>query len=66
MAEYSIAIVFFIDLILGFFRAYINEKTGGYVNQPKLIAINYLKFYFWIDLLGCLPFDLLTETVSLQ
>lgn len=49
-------IIFFVDLVLGFRRAYINEKTGLQVICPKLIAIRYLKFYFWIDLLGCIPF----------
>ena len=48
-------------MILGFRRAFINDKTGEHVMNPKLIAKNYLKFYFWIDLLGCIPFDLFTN-----
>lgn len=32
----------------------------------KLIAKRYLKFYFWVDLLGCLPFDHFTNIASLH
>ena len=66
IVEYFIDSIFFLDLILGFCRAYINEKTGDHVTSHKLIAIKYLKFYFWFDLLGCLPFDLLMNIESFK
>jgi len=35
--------------------------TGQEVRCPKKIAIRYLKFYFWIDMLSAVPFNLLSE-----
>ena len=51
--EYGIAAIFFLDIIICFFSAYINDKTGEHVTSLKLIAKKYLQFYFWIDLAGC-------------
>ena len=64
--EYLFTFIFFLDLILGFRRAYINEKTGYEVICPNKIAIRYLKFYFWVDLLGCLPLDHYTDITFLR
>lgn len=61
-----ITLIFFVDLVLGFRRAFIDEKTGEHVKNPKLIAKQYLKFYFWIDLLGFIPFDMFTDNVYLR
>ena len=62
----SITAIFIIDLILSFFRAYIDDETGGHVTSLKMIAKRYLKFYFWIDLLGCMYFDQFTSYKSLS
>lgn len=37
--EYLVTIIFFMDIVLGFRRAYIDEKSGEHVMNPKLIAI---------------------------
>lgn len=66
LIENTITTIFIIDLILGFRRAYVDEVTGEHVMNPKLITIKYLKFYFWIDLLGCIPFDLFTNNAILR
>ena len=55
-----------IDLLIGFRKAYFNELTGREVRDPKKIAIKYLKFYFWIDLLSGVPFDILTDNPILR
>jgi hypothetical protein len=49
-----------IDVVIGFRKAYLNEKTGREVRDPKLIAKKYLKSYFIIDLLSGIPFELFT------
>lgn len=64
--EYLSIAVFFIDILIGFCHAFINEKTGEQVTHPLLIAINYLKFYFWIDLLGFIPFSKITTNRTLH
>lgn len=46
------------DVILGFRKAYLNEKTGTECRDPKLIAHRYLKGYFTVDLLSAIPFDM--------
>ena len=35
------------------------SKSGQVVYTPKLIAINYIKGWFLLDLLAAIPFDLL-------
>jgi len=64
--EYAIAAVFFLDLILGFRRAFVDVKTGKHVTCPKVIARRYLKFYFWIDLLGCMPLGVLSMIKTIR
>ena len=53
--------IYAIDVILGFRKAYFNEKMGSEISDPKLIAIHYLKFNFWVDLLSAIPFELISE-----
>ena len=48
--------VFFIDIVLNFHTTYVGSG-GEVVSDPKVIRINYLKSWFVIDLLSCLPYD---------
>ena len=50
--------LFFTDLILTFCTIY-TDSTNNEVTSHKKIAIRYLKGWFIIDLLSCLPFDLM-------
>ncbi|GAU95370.1 hypothetical protein RvY_06999 [Ramazzottius varieornatus] len=50
-------IVFFIDIILNFHTTFVGP-TGGIVSDPKIIRRTYLKSWFLIDLLACLPYDI--------
>lgn len=54
---YSIVDVsFLVDIIMTFFTSY----TDGYnleITDHKRIMKNYIKFWFWIDLLSIIPFD---------
>lgn len=47
-----------LDIILNFRTTYVS-KSGQVVYEPKLIAINYLRGLFLLDLLAAIPFDLL-------
>ena len=58
--SYVINFVYALDIVIGFRKAYFNEKTGGEVRDPKLIAKKYLKSHFVIDLLSGIPFELFT------
>ena len=49
-------VIFFIDIILNFHTTYVGPG-GEVVSDPKVIRVNYLKSWFLIDLLSCLPYD---------
>jgi len=53
--------IYAIDVILGFRKAYLNDKIGIEVSDPKLIALRYLKFNFWIDLISAIPFEIISD-----
>jgi hypothetical protein len=50
--------IFIIDLILNFFMSYEDAESGREIKDPKRITRNYLKTWFVLDLLACVPFDL--------
>lgn len=49
-------VIFFIDIVLNFHTTYVGPG-GEVVSDPKVIRVNYLKSWFIIDLLSCLPYD---------
>ena len=54
---------FLTDLIINFntaFYKYTNERSQ-LVTSRSQIAKNYIKGWFWIDLISCLPFDYVTK-----
>ena len=55
-------ILFFVDILVNFVSAYDDPTTSLPVVKPRVIAKNYLKFWFWLDLITVLPFNYL-ETV---
>ena len=50
-------VVFFLDIVLNFHTTYVSN-TGEVISDPRLIRYNYLKSWFVIDLLSCLPYDI--------
>jgi len=56
-----INVIFFVDIILTFCTTYTHELTNIEVVNHKNIALKYLKGWFIIDLLSCLPFDIMIE-----
>lgn len=53
--EYILVSVFVVDIGVNFNLAFYNEK-GDIVCERQLIARNYLRFMFWVDLVGVFPF----------
>ena len=49
---------FFSDILLNFRTTFVNQR-GEVVTNSKDIAINYLKTWFFLDLVAALPFDFL-------
>ncbi|KAL0114411.1 hypothetical protein PUN28_011573 [Cardiocondyla obscurior] len=49
-------VIFFIDIVLNFHTTFVGAG-GEVVSDPKVIRMNYLKSWFLIDLLSCLPYD---------
>ena len=62
--NWLIDVCFFFDIVLSFRTSYFNPITGAEVFDPKMIAKNYLKGRFWIDLISTIPFELIDQIVS--
>ena len=56
-------VLFFIDIIVNFLSA-TETKSGKLITDNKAIAKNYITGWFWLDLVACIPFDLLQEDES--
>ena len=48
----------FSDIVLNFRTSFVN-KSGQVVYQARLIALNYIRGWFLLDLLAAIPFDFL-------
>ena len=48
---------FLIDIVVRFFVAYRDSHSYRLVSNRKLIALRYIKSRFFLDLLGCFPWD---------
>ena len=53
--EYILLSIFVVDIGVSFFLAYFNEDDEIIYNR-RLIAKNYLRRMFWVDVLGVFPF----------
>ncbi|KAK3784582.1 hypothetical protein RRG08_003390 [Elysia crispata] len=49
-------VVFFVDIVLNFHTTFVGP-SGEVISDPRIIRMNYLKSWFVIDLLSCLPYD---------
>lgn len=52
--------IFMIDILINFRTTYLSADTGDEIYDPKLIAKDYLKGRFIIDVLSSIPFDKLS------
>jgi len=55
--------IFFMDIIITFNSAFYDEDFQ-IVSDRKLIAINYIRSWFLVDLFAIIPFDLISGTMD--
>jgi CRP-like cAMP-binding protein len=55
--------LFFIDVIFNFNMSYVDNRTGETVTDRRKIAQNYVKLWFWIDFISCIPFDTILDGI---
>ncbi|CAH1436931.1 unnamed protein product [Lactuca virosa] len=51
--------LFFIDIVLQFFIAFRDIDTEKMIFNPNLISLRYLQSHFILDLLACIPWDII-------
>jgi hypothetical protein len=59
--EYTVDILFLIDILMTFNSAYYDEMNELIVSRRK-IFLNYLKSWLFLDVLAIFPFDFVTST----
>lgn len=64
LVYYSIDFCFLIDMLFTFITAIHDPKTQMYITNKKIIAKSYLAFWFWIDLISIMPFDIISSTLN--
>ncbi|GMH76366.1 hypothetical protein TrST_g6558 [Triparma strigata] len=57
-------VLFITDLCMSFNLAYRPHPQADLVTDRKKIAKNYLKLWFWIDLVASVPFDKIAQALS--
>eukprot|EP00057_Strongylocentrotus_purpuratus_P019181 XP_011673655.1 PREDICTED: potassium voltage-gated channel subfamily H member 8 isoform X3 [Strongylocentrotus purpuratus] len=60
-----IEIIFIIDVVINFRTTYVS-KSGKVVYEARAIGLNYIRSWFFIDLLAAVPFDILTQIFKLK
>uniref|UniRef100_A0A674MHF3 Potassium voltage-gated channel subfamily H member 5-like n=1 Tax=Takifugu rubripes TaxID=31033 RepID=A0A674MHF3_TAKRU len=51
-------VIFLVDIVLNFHTTFVGP-AGEVISDARLIRMNYLKTWFVIDLLSCLPYDVI-------
>jgi len=64
--DLAVDIIFMADVVMNFNLSYRPYANADLITDRKKIAINYLKCWFWIDLVSSVPFDLLSEQLATQ
>lgn len=62
--DLGIMIYFIFDILLNFNTSYYLD--GDLINIRRNIIRNYLKFWFWIDLVSIFPYDVLYNELNVQ
>lgn len=61
---YVMDLSFLVDLVLNFFTESYDPKTHTLINTHRAIAIQYIKTWFWIDLISIFPFEMVFKMLS--
>ena len=59
VSDQIIDLLFMFDILINFRSCYIDSRTDELVEDTKMIAKNYIKGRFWVDLVASLNFDLI-------
>jgi hypothetical protein len=62
--DYLILAIFALDILVSFNTAYVDPQTEAIVTDRHQIALQYVRFWFWVDLLAAFPFSLVATTLS--
>lgn len=60
--EIFTTVVFILDILVNFNRSFLDQNKA-YVVCRKKIARNYLRFWFWVDLLACFPIQFIVGSL---
>ena len=63
--ESVVDILFFIDICLNFFTGF-TDDMNKLTMDPKIIALRYIKAWFFIDLFATLPFELIAAIFGID
>eukprot|EP01039_Chlorochromonas_danica_P003102 gene3102-3396_t len=58
-----ITVCFGMDILVNFNTAILDEQKERLIYRRRVIAKKYLHFWFWIDLIATIPFDLVLSAV---
>ncbi|XP_071555410.1 voltage-gated delayed rectifier potassium channel KCNH8 isoform X1 [Temnothorax nylanderi] len=58
VSDVVVEVLFIFDIVLNFRTTYVSRK-GEVVSNSRSIAVNYVKGWFFVDLVAALPFDFL-------
>ncbi|KAM4522137.1 voltage-gated delayed rectifier potassium channel KCNH5-like [Odontesthes bonariensis] len=58
-------IIFLVDIVLNFHTTFVGP-AGEVISDASLIRMNYLKTWFVIDLLSCLPYDVINAFENIE
>jgi len=61
IATRVVTVFFALDIVFNFCTGYVHNSVV--IKHPRLISWNYLRCWFWIDLLATFPFDLVFSSV---
>ncbi len=63
--DLAVDFVFFFDILICFRTGYFSDEDDAVITVPDKIYNNYLKTWFWIDLLSSVPFEfIIDEAIS--
>ena len=66
LAENVMDFFFVVDIVLNFVTAYYDEEEEILVISRKKIICKYLKFWFWVDSVSVIPFQLMVNNGGLS